>query len=81
MLYKYINENTIEPFEGKILRVNGRIYANPTETTLRQHNYKPLILASQLDDKEGFYRLTTYTEDKNNIYGIESYIEIDEEIS
>lgn len=81
MFYKYIDEHTVEPFTGKILKANNKIYANPTEPTLRQNNYKPLILATQLDDREGYYRVITYTEDKDNIYGMESYVEITEEIS
>lgn len=81
MYYKYVDKNTIIPFNGKVLKINNKIYANPAETTLRQNNYKPLILATQLDDREGYYRVVTYTEDKDNIYGMESYVETTEEIS
>ena len=81
MYCKIVDKNTIIELVGKILKTNNKIYANPTESTLRQNNYKPLILATQLDDREGYYRVVTYTEDKDNIYGIESYVEIAEEIS
>ena len=81
MYCKYIDKNTIEPFTGKILKYDGNIYANPTAATLKAHGYKPLIEAAQLDEKEGYYRKMTYTEDKNNVYGVESYEKIPDEVS
>lgn len=42
MRYKLIDEHTIAPFEGRILRHGGMIYANPTETQLEMAGYLPL---------------------------------------
>lgn len=80
MLYKYINENQIEPFEGKILRVNGRIYANPSESTLKKNGYKELVMSEPLEDKEGYCITTSYSDDEV-INGVYEYTKIPDEES
>lgn len=77
MLYKYINENTVMPFTGRILRVNGRIYANPSESTLKKNGYKELIVADK-EEKDGYYIVITYTEDESHIYEHVDYVAIEE---
>lgn len=77
MLYKLINEYQIEPFVGKILRANGKIYANPSENTLKQNGYKELIVAEK-EEREGFYIIVTYTEDENAIYEYIEYHDVTE---
>lgn len=79
MLYKYINENTVMPFTGRILRVSGRIYANPSESTLKKNGYKELVTGEPLEEKEGYYTITTYMEDDNYIYEKVEYQSIDNE--
>ena len=43
MYAKYINGNTIEPFEGKVLIYNGRVYVNPTQDVLVSAGILPLV--------------------------------------
>lgn len=81
MLYKYISEHQIEPFTGRVLRVNGRIYANPSESTLKKNGYKELVMGEPLEEKEGYYITTSYS-DGEVIKGVYEYAEIlDEEAS
>ena len=77
MLYKYIDENTVEPFIGRILRVNGRIYANPSESTLKKNGYKELVKAD-VETREGYYPVTTYSENELAIYEHVDYVPIEE---
>ena len=76
MLYKYINEHQIEPFTDKILRINGKIYANPSATTLKNNGYKELVKANA-DLREGYYISITYSDDETSIYEHVDYIKID----
>lgn len=76
MLYKYVNENQIEPFTGKILRTNGLIYANPSESTLKKNGYKELVKADS-EPREGYYIIITYSDDESAIYEHVDYAEID----
>lgn len=42
-MYKFINEHRIEKFKKGFVIIDNRIYANPTEETLRKAGYKELV--------------------------------------
>lgn len=42
MLYKFIDNRTIKHFSGMYVDIDGIIYTNPTEETLRLAGYKEL---------------------------------------
>ena len=41
-LYKFINEDTIEKYNGGFVVLNNRIYTNPKEEIIKQAGYKEL---------------------------------------
>ena len=43
MYAKYINGVTIEPFIGKVLVYNGRVFVNPTQEALKSAGYLPVL--------------------------------------
>lgn len=63
-------------FTGDYIRHNGRVYVNPTETTLRQLGYKPLTTAEYPEDREGYYITAVYTETDTEIVQSYEYVEI-----
>ena len=42
MLYKFINKNEIQPYNGGFVVLDNRIYTNPTEEVIRKAGYKEL---------------------------------------
>ena len=66
MLYKLINNNP-QPFKGRYIRHNGRIYANPTDKQLKEVGYKPLITTEYPDDVDGYVWTAKYTESEDSI--------------
>lgn len=60
-MYLFINETSIEPYNGEILKryINDRlikIIANPTDNDLCEFGYKKLDDSEErLEEKEGFY--------------------------
>lgn len=44
-LYKFINEDTIEKYNGGFVVVDNRIYTNPKEEVVKQAGYKELEVA------------------------------------
>lgn len=82
MQYGKLTNGTLETFKGKSIRHNGRIYVNPTEETLKELGYKPVIETEPPEIMEGYYISVVYTEDDDNIYVGYEQIEIpDEEIT
>lgn len=65
MQYGKLTVDGLIIFAGKSVRYNGRIYVNPTDETLRQIGYKPVVYADMPED--GSYTVV-YTEDGDNIY-------------
>lgn len=61
MLFKLIN-NYPQPFKGRYIRYNGRIYANPTEDQLRLAGWKSLITSEQPPERDGYYIEESYSE-------------------
>lgn len=61
MLYKLIN-NRPTPFDGRNIRHDGNIYANPTQEQLKAVGYKPLESAERPEDEDGYYWAEGYTE-------------------
>ena len=66
MLFKLINNNP-QPFKGRFIRHNGRIYANPTDKQLKEVGYKPLITTEYPDDVDGYVWTAKYTESEDSI--------------
>ena len=58
MLYKLENGYP-KPFRGKYIRMDGKIYANPTEEQIRKAGYKELV-KNDMPEKEGYYYTDTY---------------------
>ncbi len=43
MLYKFINENEIQQYNGGFVVLDNRIYTNPTEEVIKNAGYKELV--------------------------------------
>ena len=41
--YRMTDDGRAERLSGRILRLNGRVYVNPTQAVLRAAGYKPLL--------------------------------------
>ena len=68
-LYKFINENQIEPYKGGFVVLDNRIYTNPTDETLHQAGYKTLICAETPEyDEEKQFLVEIYSEEEDSIY-------------
>lgn len=73
LLYKIIDENTIEGYDGGILKkYDGQnlisVIANPTADDLKNFGYKPLINEGVPEyDEETQYVTIKYTEDDDTI--------------
>ena len=60
-LYKFINENEIQPYNGGFVVLDNRIYTNPTEEVVRKAGYKELVEVEQPEyDPEKEYFFLTY---------------------
>ena len=79
MQYGKLINGVFEPFTGRYIRHNGRVYSNPTETTLRALGYKPLSESERPEDREGYYISAVYTETDTQIIQEYNYIELSEE--
>ena len=60
-MYKYIDENTIEP-APKVIMDEEKVYANPLPETLLAHGYKELAETPK-PEKNGFYYTLSYADD------------------
>ncbi len=61
MLYKFINENEIQPYNGGFVVLDNRIYTNPTEEIIKKAGYKELVEVEQpAFDPEKEYLSLTY---------------------
>ena len=76
-LYKFVNENYIKKPTNP-LKVDGKVYSNPTHETLLSLGYLPLI-ESIPENKIGFYALPHYKVENNQIIQSWTYHEISEE--
>lgn len=65
MLYKLENGYP-KPFRGKYIRMDGKIYANPTEEQIRKAGYKELV-KNDMPEKEGYYYTDTYDDTGDEI--------------
>ena len=60
-LYKFINENEIQSYNGGFVVLDNRIYTNPTEEVVRKAGYKELVETEQPTfDPEMEYLSLTY---------------------
>lgn len=78
-MYLFINENHIEPYDGKILkRFSGnklvKVISNPTEAQLKEFGYKELIKSDPIEEKEGYY-IDTFYQNGDKITQSYRYIE------
>lgn len=46
-LFKFINENEVQPYHGGFVVLDNRIYTNPTEEVIRNAGYKELVEVEQ----------------------------------
>ncbi|MGM9936894.1 MAG: hypothetical protein ACI38A_06080 [Candidatus Ornithomonoglobus sp.] len=79
MQYGKLINGVFEPFTGRYIRHNGRVYSNPTEATLTQLGYKPLTEAERPEEREGYYITAVYTANDTEIIQEYKYIEMPEE--
>ena len=62
-MYKFINEHRIEKFNKGFVIIDDRIYANPTEETLKKAGYKKLVEAEIPEyNPEMQYLMKRYTD-------------------
>lgn len=79
-MYKFIDENKVEKFKNGFVVLDGRIYTNPTEETLKKVGYKPLITAEVPEyDIEKQYLVKKYVEGEDSITERYEVIDITEE--
>lgn len=65
-MYKLINGMLVK-FKERYIKMNGKIYANPTDEQLAAAGYKPLVLTDMPEDREGYYAVDSYEENENEI--------------
>lgn len=83
MMYLYINEQKIEPYNGENLKrfIGNRlvkVICNPTDKDLLEFGYKYLQEDKYPEEIEG-YRIESYYEDEAIITKKYHYVAIDEE--
>ena len=67
-MFKFIDENKIEKFKNGFVVLDGRIYTNPTEETLKKVGYKPLVEAEMPEyDVEKQYLVKKYEDGEDSI--------------
>ena len=67
-LYKFINENKVKKYDGSFVVLDGRIYTNPKEETLRAVGFKPIVKADMPEyDESSQYITSVYTDGTDNI--------------
>ena len=67
-LYKFINENEVKKYGGGFVVLDGRIYTNPKEETLRAVGFKPIVKADMPEyDESSQYITSVYTDGTENI--------------
>lgn len=60
-LFKFINANEIQPYNGGFVVLDNRIYTNPTEEIIRKAGYKELVEVERPTfDPEKEYLSLTY---------------------
>lgn len=79
MKYGKLTNGVFEPFTGRYIRHNGRVYVNPKEATLIKLGYKPLTEAERPEEREGYYIAAVYTETDTEITQSYEYVELPEE--
>ena len=79
MQYGKLIDGTFKPFTGRYIRYNGRIYTNPTGSTLRQLGYKPLVTAEVPGEQEGKYIVPVHTESETEVIQSYEYREVETE--
>jgi len=63
--YKFIDEYTVEKYEGGFLVLDGKIYTNPTATTLKSAGYKTITKGEMPEyDVKTQYVLAHYKDGK-----------------
>lgn len=78
-MYKIINGIPVK-FKERYIKMNGKIYANPTAEQLKNAGYKPLVLSDMPEDREGYYSVDTYKETDNEIVQVWEEHKILEEV-
>lgn len=63
----------------KLIKVDSRIYANPTEEQLRAAGYKPLALPDTPAEVDGYYISTQYDDNGEYITATYSYVSVADE--
>ena len=67
-LYKFINENKVKKYDGGFVVLDGRIYTNPNEKTLRAVGFKPIVKADMPEyDESSQYITSVYTNGTDSI--------------
>ena len=67
-LYKFINENKVKKYDGGFVVLDGRIYTNPKEETLRAVGFKPIVKADVPEyDESSQYITSVYTDGTESI--------------
>lgn len=66
-LYKFINETTVKKYRGGFVMIDGRIYVNPSENTIKRAGYKQLVGEECKYDITTEYPEITYTDGENEI--------------
>lgn len=80
MLYLYVNETYIKAPTNPI-KVDGISYSNPTEETLLNLGYLPLIETEKPQDKEGYFVAPKYIKETNRIFNVWQYLEVSDELA
>lgn len=71
MRFGKMNGDVFEEFNGRYIRYDGRVYANPSEERLISAGYKPVVEEEFPEIKDGYDIATVYTETEDGI--VEGY--------
>lgn len=79
----YILENGVpikfDKDKVKLIKVDNKIYANPTEEQLKEAGYKPIALPDTPAEVDGYYISTQYDDSGEYITATYSYIPVADE--
>ena len=80
MFAKYINGNTIEPYTGKVLVYNGRVFVNPTQEALKSAGYLPVLDGEKVTEiPENCEKRVVYEKRTDSIVMNEILVEVQSE--
>ena len=76
MKYGKLVDGQLKLYNGHSVRVNGRVYNNPSAETLFKFGYKPIVEDPCPEEREGYYLVSYYVDEPDCIRFAWRYEEI-----